>query len=287
MEKVILITGTSSGVGLSLSLKLARMGHIVYASMRDLDKSTTLAQLMEKEQLSMHLMQLDVESTDSITQCVETIIQQQGRIDCLVNNAGVGFAKTTEQASEEEIQQVMNINFMGMVRVTKAVLAHMRVVGSGQVINVSSVGGLVGQPFNEIYCASKFAVEGYTESMASYIQPHFNIKFTAIEPGGISSDFLKNIIERKQLPTLSDDDDYSPLLQRYIQSAEKRQGASGNSVYQTSDEVADCIISVINDDQPPVRVRTSSWANDFCALKTDADPQGNHSVDRVYQALLQ
>lgn len=173
-EKIILVTGTSSGLGLSVSIKLAEQGHTVYASMRNLDKAEQIKQAIAKKNLNIHLIQMDVESTESVARAVSTILEQNGRIDCLINNAGMGFVETTEKASEAKINQVMNINFMGVVRTIKAVLPAMRQAKSGQIINITSIGGLIGQPFNEIYCASKFAVEGLTESMASYIQPFFN-----------------------------------------------------------------------------------------------------------------
>jgi NAD(P)-dependent dehydrogenase (short-subunit alcohol dehydrogenase family) len=107
----------------------------------------------------------------------------EGKIDVLINNAGAGFVRTVEQATEEEIRWVTDVNYFGTVRCIKEVIPHMRSARSGHIINISSVGGLVGQPFNELYCASKFAVEGLTEAMATYMEPAFGIKFTVVEPG--------------------------------------------------------------------------------------------------------
>lgn len=286
MEKIILISGTSSGVGLSLAIRLAEQGHVVYASMRNLAKATQLTQLIEEKSLKIHLIQMDVESTESVTQAVATIIKQQGRIDCLINNAGMGFVETIEQASDEKITQVMNINFMGIVRTIKAVMPSMRKAKSGQVINISSVGGLIGQPFNEIYCASKFAVEGLTESMACYIQPSFNIKFTVVEPGGITSEFANNVMKTSELPKDTDTDEYAPLFKQYFEEARARFAKSAIPVYQTSEQVADCVVDVVNSENPPLRIRTSEWANEFCTLKTQADPTGNKSVAKVYKLLM-
>ena len=157
MKKVIIVTGTSSGLGLSLAIKLAKEGHCVYATMRHLTKQTTLVDAAKAHAVSLHIKQLDVQDTASVKQCISEIIKEQGRIDCLINNAGMGFIKSTEQATEAEIQQIMDINFMGVVRCIKEVLPHMRKAKHGHIINISSVGGLVGQPLNEIYCASKFA----------------------------------------------------------------------------------------------------------------------------------
>ncbi len=286
MKKIILITGTSSGLGLSLSIKLAEQGHTVYATMRNLDKSAPLQAAVSKNR-DIRVMQMDVESTESVNQAVSAILKQHGRIDCLINNAGMGFVETVELASEEKINQVMNINFMGIVRAIKAVMPAMRQARSGQVINISSVGGLIGQPFNEIYCASKFAVEGLTESMACYIQPNFNIRFTCVEPGGIRSEFANNVFKTSSLPQEHSNDEYAAIFNQYVTKARSRQGSAESAdVYQTSEEVADCVIAVINSEKPPLRIRTSEWANAFCKLKTQADPTGNLSVKAVYDACL-
>lgn len=276
MNKVIVVTGASSGLGLSLSVKLAMEGNRVYATMRDLAKRDALMNAADEKGVQVVTKELDVGNTSSVNDCIAAIIAEEGRIDCLVNNAGMGFIKSTEQASEEEIQQILNTNFMGVVRCIKAVLPSMREARSGHIINISSVGGLVGQPFNEIYCASKFALEGYTESMAAYIQPTFNIKFSLIEPGGIASEFVNNIYARHSLDKCEIEDEYGPILTQYLTSARSRASSSkGTSVYQSSDEVADCVMDVINSKNPPLRIRSSDWANAFCQLKTQADPDGS------------
>ena len=285
MKKVILITGTSSGVGLSLAVKLAADGHTVYASMRDINKAAPLKEAMNAKGVSYHLLPLDVESSSSVNNAIQTVIAEQGKIDCLINNAGAGFVNTLEHTSEEQIQKIMDINFMGVVRTIKAVIPHMRQANEGHIINVSSVGGLVGQPFNEIYCAAKFAVEGLTESLASYLQA-FNIQFTAVEPGGIASEFINNVFKNHQAPTFDQDEQYTSLFSQYVNGAQNRANSEQNSVYQTSDEVADCIIDVINSENSPLRFRTSAWAEEFCELKTKADPTGNESVNKVYQRFL-
>ncbi|KTD22859.1 retinol dehydrogenase [Legionella lansingensis] len=287
MKKIILVTGTSSGLGLSVSIKLAEQGHIVYASMRNLHKADQIKQAIANKNLNnVHLIQMDVESTESVTHAVSTVLNENGRIDCLINNAGMGFVETTEKASEEKINQVMNINFMGVVRTIKAVLPAMRQAKSGQIINITSVGGLIGQPFNEIYCASKFAVEGLTESMASYIQPFFNIKFTAIEPGGIVSEFSTNVM-KNSIIDLAANDEYAPIFKRYFEDARERlKNPSELGVYQSSDQVADCIVDVVNSKNPPLRIRTSEWAENFCKLKTQSDPMGTKSVATVYKLFL-
>ncbi len=282
MNKIAIITGASTGLGASISILLAGKGFKVYATMRNLDKQSVLIKAAKNAGVSLEIKELDVQDVSSIERCISDIMEEEGRIDILVNNAGAGFVRTTEQASENEIQWVMDVNFMGVVRCTKAVIPHMRKQKSGHIINISSVGGLVGQPFNEIYCAAKFAVEGYTESMASYIQPSFNIKFTIVEPGGISSEFANSALKQFQSTGGMKDDEYRPILEKYMGGAQSRS----EGVYQSSEQVAEIVIECIQSSEPPIRVRTSQWSNKFCELKTKADPTGKIQQERIIEAML-
>ncbi|MCU6708877.1 SDR family oxidoreductase [Paenibacillus sp. J5C_2022] len=283
MYNVVLITGASTGVGLETSLLLASKGYKVYSTMRDVTKKERLLEAAHQKQVDVTVKQLDVTSSESVNRCVQEILDEQGHIDILVNNAGVGFIRTTEQATEEEIQWQLDVNLMGVMRCTKAVLPSMRQRRSGRVINITSVGGLVGQPFNEFYCAAKFGVEGYTESLASYVQPHFQIKFTAIEPGGIVSEFTNNVLQQFQGSGGMKDDEYAPLLNQYIQGTQSR---ASEGIYQTSEEVARVILSCMEMDEPPVRMRTSPWAEQFTRLKTESDPSGKKLQQQITTALL-
>lgn len=284
MTKVILITGTSTGLGIAIAVQAAKAGHIVYATMRNLDRKGTLLEAVQAAGVTLNLLQLDVEDTDTVTAAVDQVIAEQGRIDTLINNAGLGFARNVEQASEADIQRILDINFMGVVRTTKAVMPHMRKARVGHVINISSVGGLVGQPFNEIYCGAKFAVEGFTESLACYVTPAFGIHFTAVEPGGIASEFANNVLKQISETGGMLDDEYLPILQRYVAGAQSRAG--GDGAYQTADDVAEVVMDVMNSAQPPVRIRTSDWANDLTQLKTGLDPDGRKLRDLVYHRFL-
>ncbi len=272
-KRVVLITGTSTGIGMHTAVQLAQMGDIVYASMRNVEKSDSLQQLAKEYGVKVSLLPLDVTSMESVEAAVAAVVSEQGRIDVLINNAGAGFVRTTEHASLEDIAWVNDVNYMGVVRCTKAVLPHMRERRLGHIINISSVGGLVGQPFNEFYCAAKFAVEGYTESLASYVTPSFNVKFTLVEPGGVSTEFVNNVMGVSNLATLPDDE-YKPVLQKYLDSARNRSSSEQAYIYQRPDQVAAVIVSCLENQNPPLRVRTSPWAEEFCNLKTDADPDG-------------
>ena len=284
MTKVILITGTSTGLGISLAVDAARAGHIVYATMRNLDRKAPLLEAAKTAGVSLNLLQLDVQDSASVTAAVDRVIAEQGRIDTLINNAGLGFARSVEQADEADIQRIIDINFTGVVRCTKAVMPHMRKARAGHVINISSVGGLVGQPFNEIYCGAKFAVEGFTESMACYITPAFGIRFTAVEPGGIASEFANNVLNQIAETGGMLEDEYLPILQKYVAGSQERSGSSG--AYQTAEQVSAVVMDVLSAEEPPIRVRTSDWAEDLTRLKTGLDPDGRKMQAEVYQKFL-
>jgi NAD(P)-dependent dehydrogenase (short-subunit alcohol dehydrogenase family) len=284
MSKVVLITGTSTGLGISLAVQAAQAGYKVYATMRNLTKKDGLEAAASEADVSVSILQLDVQDAASVNAAVDTVIDAEGRIDTLVNNAGAGFVRTTEQASEDEIDWVMDVNFMGVVRCTKAVIPHMRKARSGHVITISSVGGLVGQPFNEIYCAAKFAVEGYSEALASYVTPNFGINFTTVEPGGIHSEFANNVLKQVEDTGGMLEDEYLPILQKYIGGAQNRQG--GEDIYQTADEVAAVVMQCMEAEAPPIRTRTSKWGEDFTHLKTELDPKGERQQAAVIEQFL-
>ncbi len=283
MGKVILVTGTSTGLGLTLAVKLAQQGNTVYATMRNLKKDGALIKASVAAEVKLHIKQLDVQDTQSIQTCVDEIIEQEGRIDTLINNAGAGYVRTTEQSSEEEVNWVMDVNFHGVSRCVKAVLPHMRKARQGHVVNVSSVGGLVGQPFNEYYCAAKFAVEGYVESLATYVTPAFGIHFTNVEPGGIVSEFANNIMEQVASTGGILEDEYRPILEKYMSAG---AGQPREGLYQTAEEVADIVIECVNSDNPPIRKRTSPWAENFSRYKTAADPTGHKQQQNVIKEFL-
>ena len=283
MPKVILITGTSTGLGVATAVQAAQAGHTVYATMRNTQKRGTLDAAAQVAGVSLNVLQLDVQDTGSVNAAVDTVIAEQGRIDVLINNAGMGYVRSLEQAEESDIQKILDINYTGVTRCIKAVMPHMRKARAGHVINISSVGGLVGQPFNEIYCGAKFAVEGLTEAMASYITPAFGIHFTAVEPGGIASEFANTVLEQVEQTGGMLEDEYLPILQKYIAGSQNRQETG---IYQTADEVAAIVMKVMDSEQPPVRTRTSEWSEDFSKLKTGLDPDGLKQQSLVAEQFL-
>lgn len=286
MSKVVVITGTSTGLGLATAVLFAKNGFTVYATMRNLAKKDLLIETAAKEKVTVKVAALDVTKSRSIQSCIKKIMAKEGKIDILINNAGAGFIRTTEQATMEEVEWVTDVNYHGVVRCTKAVLPLMRVAGKGHIINITSVGGLVGQPFNEFYCAAKFAVEGYTEALASYVTEAFGIKFSLVEPGGITSEFANSVLTQAASTGGMRDDVYLPLLQQYIGAAQARAKAGETGVYQSSEQVAQVVLEVAQDDTPPIRTRTSDWSNAFTHLKTVGDPDGTKLVKEVIKKTM-
>jgi len=178
---VILVTGVSSGFGLAVALEMVRRGHTVYGTVRrEVD-----------HQAGIHYLNMDVQDDDQVGNAVETIIKEEGRIDVLVNNAGSGISGPLEFSSEEDIRLQMDVNFMGLVRTVKAVLPYMRAQGSGKIIAFSSIAGVLGIPYQGYYSASKFAIEGFCESLRMEIR-HYGIKVTVIRPGDFRTGFTSS-----------------------------------------------------------------------------------------------
>lgn len=243
-------------------------------------------EIVEDENLDIEIVELDVSDQSSVDKAIAYVISKEGKIDLLLNNAGAGFAKTLEECSDAEIAWVTDVNYLGVVRCTKAVLPFMRKQRSGHIINVTSVGGLVGQPFNELYCGAKFAVEGFTESLASYVGATFDIKFTLVEPGGIATEFMKSAVGKTAVDGQLAKGEYLPVFEKYMAGSQKRASESKVSVYQTGVEVAELILEVANTEHPLLRVRSSEWANEFCGLKTQADPTGLKLLNEVKDKFL-
>ncbi len=281
MKKNVLITGTSTGVGYESAILFAQNGYKVYASMRNTSKADRLRQNILDNNLDIEIIILDVTDISTIKEAIDNIIKKDGKIDVLINNAGAGFVKTTEQASEEEIRWVTEVNYLGTVFCTQAVLPYMRKQKSGQIISVTSVGGLVGQPFNELYCGAKFAVEGFMEGLATYVSDAFNIKISCVEPGGISTAFMASAIDKTSTDGQLATGEYLPIFEKYRTKNQKRANETTEQIYQTGLEVAEVLLNVANNDNPPLRMRTSKWSENFCTLKTNADPDGSKIVNQI------
>ncbi len=186
-SNVVLVTGASSGIGKACAERLAGLGHKVYGTSR---KAAGKAGPVD-------MISMDVTQDASVADGVARILKAEGRIDALVNNAGYGIAGAAEETSLQEAQQQFDTNFFGMFRVTKAVLPGMRERRSGLIVNMGSIAGLISIPFQSFYCATKFAIEGFTEALRMEVRP-FGIRVALLEPGDHRTGFTGNRVRTKE-----------------------------------------------------------------------------------------
>ena len=184
--KGAVVTGASTGIGFATAEALARAGHEVYAGMRDPARAPALAALARRDGLPITVVTIDVDSDTSVADALGHVLRQRGRIDVLVNNAGVGGLGAVEDVPLAGFRQVMETNYFGTLRCIKAVLPAMRAARSGLIVNVTSVAGRVASAGQSAYCASKFAVEALSESLAGEVKA-FGIRVAIVEPGVIAT----------------------------------------------------------------------------------------------------
>lgn len=190
-NQTIFITGASSGFGLITANILHAKGYTVYGTSRT----------PNNHQTDFHLIEMDVTKKHSVEKAVSLIIQNEGQIDVLINNAGVAMYGAIEEASEQNIRQLFETNVFGVIRTTAAVLPHMRSKRAGRIINVTSLAGLVPTPTLGIYCATKHAVEGYTKSLKFELE-QFGIDVALVKPG----EFMTNVFDNSVKPELRIED---------------------------------------------------------------------------------
>jgi NAD(P)-dependent dehydrogenase (short-subunit alcohol dehydrogenase family) len=187
MNKIILITGASSGFGKAAAELFSQRGYTVYGTSRKAQQSDTI-----------HFLQMDVRDADSVKAGVKELVDREGRLDIVVNNAGMGIGGSLEMATQEEIRLQMDTNFMGCVNVCQQVLPVMRKQGAGRIINLSSIGGIMGLPYQGFYSASKFAIEGFSEALSAEVR-RFGILVSMVEPG----DFATGFTASRKISTLT------------------------------------------------------------------------------------
>jgi NAD(P)-dependent dehydrogenase (short-subunit alcohol dehydrogenase family) len=183
---VVLITGSGHGLGLETALHLAQRGFRVVATVRNLDQRPAIDEAAAARGVALDVVQLDLDDADSIRSAVEGVVSSHGGIFGLVNNGSIGLRGCLEDTTDEEVRRVYETNVLGTITLTRAVLPHMRTAGRGRVVNISSVGGRISAFGVGIYCSSKFALEGLSESLALEVEP-FGIKVVVIEPGIINT----------------------------------------------------------------------------------------------------
>ncbi|MFD4915426.1 SDR family NAD(P)-dependent oxidoreductase [Streptomyces virginiae] len=258
--RTVLITGTSSGIGLAAAIAAARAGWRTVATLRDTGRADGLRKAAVEAGVEIDIRQLDVVDEASVTAAVEGVVADYGRLDAVVNNAGAGHVGTLELESVADVREVMEVNFFGVLNVSKAALPHLRATG-GRLITVTSVGGVIGQPFNEAYCAAKFAVEGYMESLAP-VAGTVGVSVSVIEPGAVATEFVNNIgldLEAR----IAAAGPYSDALRHYV---ERTVGQFMNGA-QTPAGAAESVMEALTVERPAFRIQTSQWARDFTGNK--------------------
>ena len=180
MQKRVLVTGASSGIGKAAALELKARGFEVIGTSRTPSK---------RPDIGVDLLELDVRSDASVQACAKALLADGGQVDILVNNAGYGIFAAAEETSMEEAKAQLETNFFGVVRVTKALLPHLR-ANRGRIITISSLASTIGLPFQSFYCASKFALEGYSEGLAFELKP-FGVQVSLLELGYINTPFVE------------------------------------------------------------------------------------------------
>ncbi|HMB62149.1 MAG TPA: SDR family oxidoreductase [Eudoraea sp.] len=192
--KSVIITGTSKGIGLETALAFGRAGYSVFATMRNPEKAPLLKQIVQKEGLPITISSMDVDSDQSVTTAITTIISENGPVDVLVNNAGIERHGSIEEMPFSDFSAIMNTNYFGVLRCVKGVLTTMRENRKGCIINVASVAGHISSSPLGGYAASKFALEALSEALAQEVKP-FNIKVGIVEPGIIDTKMARDISE--------------------------------------------------------------------------------------------
>jgi len=259
MAKNWLITGVSSGFGLELARAALARGDTVVGTLRQ------RAQTEAFEQLALgraHAVVLDVARAADIPAAVQQAIRRAGHIDVLVNNAGYGFFGAVEETSQSEARQVMETNFFGAMALTQAVLPHLRERGRGHILNISSLAGVTGLPGCGLYCASKFALEGLSESLAVELEP-FGIRVTIVEPGGFRTNFAGGSLRIASEPR--SDYDNTPAGQTRSQISHYHGHEPGDPV-----KAADALLAAVDAPEPPARLALGKDAVATVRRKTAA-----------------
>jgi NAD(P)-dependent dehydrogenase (short-subunit alcohol dehydrogenase family) len=280
MPQIAVVTGSSSGMGLHTAVGLAGRGVTVVATMRDPDRDHALRQAAETAGVQLDVRPLDVTDGPAATRCIDQVLATYGRIDILVNNAGRGSVASLEQLTMDALRAQLEVNYLGVAGLTKLVLTPMRLAGRGRIVTVTSVGGAVGQPFADAYCAAKFAVEGLMQSLAPVVA-RFGIDVSVVEPGAVASDFVANVAGvltphgEPPAPESAADDPYAAMLQSYL-----ARSRSAFAAAQSPADAAATIVEAALTDQPRFRWQTSAGASAFVGLSI-ADLDGSRVLEQT------
>ena len=262
MPKVIFITGGSSGIGKAISEYLSNKDYIVYGTSRNPSKIS--------EKLPFTLLTMDVSKVDTITAAVSEIIKKEGRLDVLVNNAGVGITGPIEETPNSEIQKAFETNYYGPINVIKAVLPQMRKQSSGKIINITSIAGYMGLPYRGIYCPTKAALEITTEAYRMEIK-QFGIEMTNIAPG----DFATNIVAGRYHAPVLDDSRYNEAYAKTLAVMNAHVSEGQNPM-----EMAKVVHDIIKASKPRIHYKVGAAIQKFSIVLKRILP------DTVYERIL-
>ncbi len=257
MEKVALVTGSSSGIGYETVLALAKDGYQTFASMRDTSKAGELKKIIESENLPISILELDVDNDDSIVTAIKKIMLDKNRLDVLVNNAGYGQFGCTEDVTIDEFRKQFETNFFSVVKIIQEVSPIMRKQGSGAIVNISSVAGRMGFPGSPAYISSKFALEGLCECLR-YELGMFGIRTTLIEPGVVKTNFFDSM----KIPESKKDPKYKQITENILAGL-KMMVEMGTSPAQ----VAEVVIKALHDKEMLPRYLVGTDAAMFMEAK--------------------
>ncbi len=264
MSKVWFITGCSTGFGRELSKLVLELGHKAAVTARN---PNDVQDIVSQYPGAAIAVKLDVTKSAEVKAAVQQAVQKFGRIDVLVNNAGIGYFGAIEESEDEEVRRMFEINFFGLAQVTKEVLPVMRKQRSGHIVNISSIGGLVAFPAVGFYNATKFAVTGYSEALAKETA-HLGIKVTVVAPSGFRTDWAGRSANNSKIVI----DDYATTAHA---NKDTIRGYSGN---QPGDPVraAKAIVKAVEAENPPLRLLLGAGAmkgarNKLAELQKDFD----------------
>ncbi len=275
--RTIFITGASSGIGLATATRFAEEGWTVYAGIREWTPT-----LEQQAMPHLHFLEVDVTDLASLKQAVAVIEQEVGHLNALFCNAGQGLLRALGQATSYEIHQLFDINVFGVMRTIECCLPLLKAAPHGShLLATSSISGLVGQPMNEIYCASKFALEGLFESLATYYKPFFSIDVTLIEPAAVETNFTASVLDRLEQTGGLHEDDFKPIIESYLRTYRIR-----HQDRQSADDIAELVFDLVHADEKPLRVRTTPEDEAFVAHKTANDPSGLIGTVKTRQLTL-
>ncbi len=271
----VLITGCSSGFGLLTALEFARRGDRVFATMRNTSKAGALQEKAAAEKLSVTVLPLDVLDDASVASAVKSAIDAAGPIDVLVNNAGWALRSPIEEADDDEIRKQFETNVYGTMRVIRAVLPAMRERRAGTIVNLSSIGGVVGAPFEGFYAATKHALEAISEVMHYELHP-FGVRVIVIEPGGFDTEFGNNIIESRRFAAASSP--YREYAERFTTALGKLRAPDG--VASDPQDVARTICDAAADPDSKLRYLVGGDAQLIAAVRKQMDFEGFEAAMR-------